>query len=195
MYKSLRGQQSDDHYQYGVINLMLIAILFALVLVVFATSSASAHLNKYGSSVRERRIDYKDTQPYVEARRQAVRQWNNTRVRGRVAIRLYDGRSKQEIYFYDVYQENGYAGYWYGGQNVPFPHKIKVNRYWMNRYNGRQRIATITHELGHALRLDHPPSTRYWKSRSIMFYCPACTSLGAPQRHDRDDYNRAWRVG
>ena len=174
---------------------MLIAILFALVFVILATGSASAHFNEYGDSVRKRRIDYRDAQPYDLARRRAVKSWNSSRVNGKVGIRAYDRRHDLELFIYDIYRENGYAGYWYGGPNVPLPHKIWVNRYWMSRYNFGQRRATITHELGHALRLDHPPSTRYYKTRSIMYYCPACTSLSVPQKHDRRDYNHVWRIG
>lgn len=194
VYKPVEDRPSGG-YLYGVVNLMLIAVLFALVLVLLATGSASAHFNEYGDSVRKRTIDYRDYQPYDGARRRAVRLWNISRVKGKVRIRPYDGRRSVELYIVDVYKENGYAGYWYGGPNVPFPHRLRINRYWFNRYSSRQRIATINHELGHALRLDHPRSTRYWKNRSIMYYCPACTTLGGPQRHDRRDYNRIWRVG
>ncbi|MGB3681513.1 MAG: hypothetical protein WA990_03400 [Rubrobacteraceae bacterium] len=196
MYKPVEDPPSGDHYLYGIVNLMLIAVLFALVFVLLATSSASAHLNDYGDSARKRKIDYRDVQPYDGARRQAVRAWNNSNIRGKVLIRPRGKRNVNlELYIYDVYQENGYAGYWYGGPRVAFPHKIRLNRYWFSRYNNRQRVATVTHEVGHAVRLDHPPSTRYWKGRSIMYYCPACAKPSGPQRHDRRDYNRIWRAG
>lgn len=193
VYK-LAEDRSGDHRFYGVVNLTLIAFLFALVFVLLATDAASAHFNEYGDSVRKRRIDYRDAQPYDGARLQAVKSWNNSEVKGKVKILPYRGSGNMELYIYDVYQENGYAGYWFGGPNVQFPHKIRLNRYWFSRYNYRQKSATITHELGHSLRLDHPPSTAYSKTHSIMYYCPACTRLGGPQRHDRRDYNRVWRV-
>ncbi len=196
VYKPEEDRPLGYRHLYGVVNLMLIAVLFALVFVLLATNSAGAHLNDYGDSVRKRQIDYRDAQPYDGARQKAVKLWNRSRIKGKVRIRPRGTRKVNlELRIYDVYQENGYAGYWYGGPNVPFPHKIRLNRYWFNRYSVRQRVATINHELGHALRLDHPVSTRYWKTRSIMYYCPACTQLGGPQKHDRRDYSRIWRVG
>lgn len=196
VYKPLEDRAPDGRHLYGMVNLMLIAVLFALMFVLLATDAASAHLNDYGDSVRKRVIDYRDAQPYDGARRRAANSWNNFNFSSRVRVRPVGTRNaNEELRIYDVYQENGYAGYWYGGPNVPFPHKMRVNRWWFNRYNNRQRIAVMTHELGHALRLDHPASTTYWKNRSIMYYCPACTTFGNPQRHDRRDYVNIWRTG
>jgi hypothetical protein len=57
------------------------------------------------------------------------------------------------------------------------------------------RRASVTHEIGHALRLAHPSGQReseYWRKRSIMYFCSSCVPFSAPQAHDKADYREIW---
>ena len=70
--------------------------------------------------------------------------------------------------------------------------KIWFNRYRMDKFNTYDREAVAVHELGHALRLGHPPTTRYWKKHSIMYWDAKATPWHRPQRHDKNDYRDIW---
>ena len=65
--------------------------------------------------------------------------------------------------------------------------------YMENRSKSVQR-ATATHEMGHALRLNHPSDkeSEYWRKRSIMYFCSSCVEFSEPQAHDKADYREIW---
>jgi hypothetical protein len=70
--------------------------------------------------------------------------------------------------------------------------KISFNRYRMDEFSTYDREAVAVHELGHALRLGHTPTTKYWKNRSIMYWDAKATPWHRPQRHDKNDYRSIW---
>jgi hypothetical protein len=65
----------------------------------------------------------------------------------------------------------------------------------MDKHGTSTKRATATHEVGHALRRDHPSGAKqseYWRKRSIMYHCSSCVPFSAPQAHDKADYREIW---
>lgn len=98
-----------------------------------------------------------------------------------------DSSTAVMLHVNDTSTSQSWAGRWSASYN---PDRITLNRYYLDRYTlvGKKHVAA--HEFGHALGLDHAPSSRYG-STSIMTPSPQNSST-TPLSHDRSDYNNLW---
>ena len=86
----------------------------------------------------------------------------------------------------------GTVGYW---EPKTGAEAINFNICYMEKLDASGQRASAIHELGHALRLAHPSSTRESEKRrksSIMYYCSSCVPFTKPQNHDKADYREIW---
>lgn len=93
------------------------------------------------------------------------------------------------LHFYDINDCN--AGYNGRYQSGPSPDTIELNDCYFNSvdYGNRERVTS--HEIGHALKLQHPPCTDYYQKYSVMITaCPG--GYFQPGYHDRRDYYYHW---
>ncbi len=167
-----------------------IALVAQLVLLLSA-GSASAHF-LLGDSVNKNsgELRWEDRTRYDDARSYAIEQWGAL---GRVPILRDSANTPTDLVFRD-YREcgTGVIGNWQPGDG---PDYINLNTCYMEKQSKATQRASVTHELGHALRLAHPSGTKQsetWRKSSIMYFCASCTPFSAPQSHDKADYREIW---
>ncbi len=170
-------------------TLVKIALVAQLVLLL-SVGTASAHYLTSDSVSESGEIRWEERTRYDDARRFSVSQWNRL---GRVPIQPDSRGTATDLVFRDYRQcGSGVVALWQPSDGAD---SINFNVCHMNNQSSSNKRAVATHELGHALRLAHPSGTRssrYWSTRSIMYYCPTCTSFSAPQKHDKADYRAIW---
>lgn len=86
----------------------------------------------------------------------------------------------------------GYLGVY---RSAPSPDQIELNACRLDDYPYGQREMVASHEIGHALKLQHTPCTQYYIDHSVMV--PGTCGEVAPRRfqpayHDRRDYYYLW---
>lgn len=88
----------------------------------------------------------------------------------------------QDVYISDINEANGNTGITYPDGRIVF------NKYYLDSPDctDDQRTNTATHELGHALGLDHGPS-----SDDIMY--SSQTSVITLSQNDKDSYDAAYK--
>ena len=91
----------------------------------------------------------------------------------------YDGNSTYMSYINNA--SNGWAGMTYSSG------KIELNTYYMSGYSNSKKQNVATHELGHALGLDHSTSTDVMDA-AITGH----TSTQALSQNDKDSYDAAY---
>jgi hypothetical protein len=165
-----------------------LSLVALLVVAVYEDKLARAHYID-GDSVVGGNIRYADGPDfkYKHARYWAVKEWNTLR---RVPI-LKDTASTDRDLEFKQYYAVSFTQAYYDARPSDVD-KIWFNRYRMDKFSTYDREAVAVHELGHALRLGHTPTTTYWKKRSIMFWDAKATPWHRPQRHDKSDYRRIW---
>lgn len=84
----------------------------------------------------------------------------------------------EDVYVTDIEIANGYTGVTYASG------KIELNVYYLSDHSTTRRTNTATHELGHALGLDHSTST------DIMG--PIQTTILTLSQNDKDSYDLAY---
>lgn len=170
-------------------TLVKIAIVAQLVLLL-SVGMASAHY-LLGDSVNENgEMRWVDRTRYDNARTYAIKQWNAL---GRVRIMRDTANTPTDLVFRD-YRDcgSGVIGNWWSGDGPDF---ISLNTCYMEDQSTAVQRASVTHELGHSLRLSHPSGVKqseYWRKRSIMYFCASCVPFSAPQAHDKADYRETW---
>ena len=171
-------------------TLVKIALAAQLVLLLSAWT-AFAHFLQ-GDSVNDQsgELRWEDRTRYDDARNYAIDQWDAL---GRVPILRDSANTPTDLVFRD-YRDcgTGVVGNWAPGEG---PDSINLNVCSMEKQSKSTQPATLTHELGHALRLAHPSGidqSEYWRKRSIMYYCSSCVPFSAPQAHDKADYREIW---
>lgn len=87
----------------------------------------------------------------------------------------------EDVYVSDVNASNGWAGMTYSSG------KIELNTYYMSGYSNSKKQNVATHELGHALGLDHSTSTDVMDA-AITGH----TSTQALSQNDKDSYDAAY---
>lgn len=85
----------------------------------------------------------------------------------------------QDVYISDINKANGATGITYSNG------KIELNTYYFDNCTSSQKTNTATHELGHALGLDHSPS-----SNDIMY--TSQTSNTILSQNDKDSYDASY---
>jgi hypothetical protein len=152
----------------------------ALSVLMLSIGPADAHLMR-NDSVDDGRICWGGQTRYDGARGFAVRQWNAL---GAVRIRR-DGEGCPRNLVFDDYREPSSAlrAYWQPRQGSD---RIAFNTYHLEQSATRGKRSTATHEVGHALGLDH-------SFRPNVMGVPCCQRAIRPQGHDRSDYRRRWR--
>jgi hypothetical protein len=170
--------------------LVKIALVAQLVLLSSA-GAASAHF-LLGDSVNDQsgELRWEDRTRYDDARKFAIDRWDAL---GRVPILRDTANTPKDLVFRD-YREcgTGVIGNWQPGDGPDF---INLNTCYMEIRSKSVRRASVTHEIGHALRLAHPSGQKeseYWRKRSIMYFCSSCVPFSAPQAHDKADYREIW---
>jgi hypothetical protein len=169
--------------------LLKIALVMQLVLLLSA-GVASAHF-LLDDSVNDQsgELRWDDRTRYDDARNYAINQWNAL---GRVPILRDSVNTPKDLVFRD-YRDcgSGVLGNWQFGEG---PDSINFNVCYMRKHSRSVQRATATHEVGHALRLNHPSTneSEYWRKRSIMYLCSSCVPFSAPQAHDKADYREIW---
>lgn len=137
-------------------------------------------------------IRWEDHTRFDAERRFAIGQWNRL---GRVDIVPDNAITVTDLEFVDVRRcDVTWDAFWdrrLGSDVVGF-NPCNIRRDSVHRADPK---AVAVHELGHALRLAHPSGdrySRYWRDRSIMFFCARCTPTSTYRAHDIHDYRRTW---
>ena len=171
-------------------TLVKVALVAQLVLLLSA-GTASAHY-LLGSSVNESgQLRWEDRTRYDDARAFAIKQWHAL---GGVPVLRDTADTPTDLVFRD-YRDcgSGVVGTWQPTEVGP--DFINLNVCYMEKLGNSGQRASVSHELGHALRLAHPSGTKqseYWRKRSIMYYCSSCVPFSTPQAHDKADYREIW---
>lgn len=166
-------------------------VLLAQLVLLLSVGAASAHYLMPDSVNNESgEIRWQDYARYDDARKFGISQWHRL---GRVPILRDSANTPTDLVFRDYGNcGSGVVSYWQPRDGADV---VNFNRCGMQGLSTSDRRAVATHELGHALRLGHPSRSKdsaHWRRRSIMYYCPACTSFSAPKPHDKSDYHAIW---
>ncbi len=170
----------------------LVKVVFVAQLVLLlSVGAASAHY-LIPDSVNDEsgEIRWEDHTRFDSARTYAISQWHRL---GGVPILKDSAATPTDLVFRDFRDcGTGTVGYW---EPKTGPDAINFNSCYMDKLGASGQRASATHELGHALRLAHPSSTREsekWRKSSIMYYCSSCVPFSTPQAHDKADYRGIW---
>ena len=183
----------EGRLEQGTVKLVfsiLTATALALLFLVDAYKAKPARAHDLGyTAVRGGNIRYADGPDfnYIHARYWAVSQWN--RLNG-VPILKGTASTDRDLAFRQKRWVSDTQAYY--DWRPPDVDQIWFNRYQMDKFGRYDREAVAVHEVGHALRLAHPPRTRYWYNRSIMWWDAKASRFHSWQKHDKRDYYNYW---
>ena len=172
----------------SILAATVLAFVPLLLVAIYEDKPAQAHYMN-DDSVVGGDIRYADGPDfkYIHARYWAVREWNRV---GRIPILKDTSSTDRDLEFKQYFKVSLTQAY-YDSRPTDVD-KIWFNRYRMDKFSTYDREAVAVHELGHALRLGHTPTTSYWRNRSIMYWDAKATPWHRPQRHDKNDYRSIW---
>jgi hypothetical protein len=139
---------------------------------------ASANVYLLGvSAVDEGEIRYGGSTQYTTAQEYSFDLWNDL---GEVDILPDTIWTYEDVQYGDYYDEDdGAVGYYQ--PLTPYTDLIRFNEYYFDSYTSSYRKMAASHELGHALGLDHSN-----QNNIMCSYATSRTTLGVD---DIDSYN------
>ena len=161
-----------NHLLYSIITLMAIAMLFPI------TAFAQAYVQTWDLVDSGKHLDYDGNSTYMSYINTGAATWNAYKSG---VIRKDSAFVVEDVYVSDVNASNGWAGMTYSSG------KIELNTYYMSGYSNSKKQNVATHELGHALGLDHSTSTDVMDA-AITGH----TSTQALSQNDKYSYDAAY---
>ena len=155
------------------------AVLCSLILsiTVVVPVLADAYIQDWDLVDSGKHLDYDGNSKYMSYVTTGASIWNGYKSG---VIRKDSASVIQDVYISDINKANGSTGITYGSG------KIELNKYYLDNCTDDQITNTATHELGHALGLDHGPS-----SSDIMY--DSQTSVKTLSQNDKDSYDAAYK--
>ncbi|NJD51645.1 MAG: matrixin family metalloprotease [Candidatus Methanoperedens sp.] len=151
--------------------------LFLAIVILTLAITASAHFLGH-SAVDNMEIRYGGSTQYTTAQSHSFSTWNAL---GKVNIAPDTIWTYEDVTYGDYYDSStnsAFAYYWY---NPLGSDDIKFNQYRFDQFTTSEQKKTATHELGHALGLNHS----YYPNVMVQGQY-SLTQLGS---HDIQDYN------
>ncbi len=158
---------------------MAMSIIFALEIVILDKSSVShakAYIQSWNLVDSGKHLDYDGDSSYMNYISKGASIWNGYK---KGVIRKDSWLVLEDVYVTDVNRANGIRATTYSNG------KIELNVYSLKSSSPNQILKTATHELGHALGLDHSPGN------SIMFQ--GLLGRTTLSQDDKDSYDAAYK--
>lgn len=160
----------------NVLSLGLVTVLAFSFLSVPA--SAASYILGWDLVDSGKHLDYDGNSKYMSYVSTGASIWNSYKSG---VIRKDSLTVIQDVYISDISSVNGATG------TTSANGKIQLNAYYLDKCTYSQIVNTVTHELGHALGLDHGPS-----STDIMY--TSQTSVNSLSKNDKDSYDAAYNL-
>lgn len=156
---------------------------FFIIMIIFLTLllpiGVAAHFSGL-SSVDGKEIRWVDYTSYDDSRNWSVDQWNAL---GKVNIAADVWYTAADLKWEDINDPDAlFAAQW--RHYAYFIDRIQFNSPHMNNLSTSEKRMVASHELGHALGLDHSYAGQLMED--------TVSSITTPQSHDRDDYYELW---
>lgn len=154
------------------------AILCSVILSITMVDSvlADAYIQTWDLVDSGKHLDYDGNSKYMSYANTGASIWNGYKSG---VIRRDSVLVIQDVYISDINKANGNTGVTYSNG------KIELNKYYLENCTDDQITNTVTHELGHALGLDHGPL-----SSDIMY--SSQTNVKTLSQNDKDSYDAAY---
>lgn len=146
-----------------------------MLLVFNVPAFATSYIMSWDLVDSGKHLDYDGNSIYMSYVTTGASKWNGYKSG---VIRPDDAWVIEDVYVSDIDTANGNTGITYSNG------KIELNKYYLQNSTTDQKTNTATHELGHALGLDHSTSS------DIMG--PSQTSITTLSQNDKDSYDAAY---